>query len=60
MEKEITQKLMSVINALENISVSGRKDITNMIGCMSVLDDIAAALAHCKITTDIEPTETKE
>ena len=58
MEKDIIQKLVSVANALEVISVSGRKDISNMIGCMSVLYDIISTLSNCTITTNDSP-ETK-
>lgn len=57
MEKDIIQKLVSVANALETISINGRKDISNMIGCMSVLDDVISTLSQCNVTTKVEPVK---
>lgn len=60
MEKELIQKLISVNNALETIRVNGRRDLSNMVGCMSLLDDVINTLSNCIVTTNIEAEKTNE
>lgn len=60
MEKELIQKLISVNNALETIRVNGRRDLSNMVGCMSLLDDVISTLSNCVVTTNIEAEKTNE
>lgn len=60
MEKELIQKLISVNNALDTIRVNGRRDLSNMVGCMSILDDVINTLSNCIVTTNIEDEKTNE
>jgi len=57
MEKEIIQKLISAMNALDSIHVSGRKDLSNMIGSLSIIEDVISTLSQCQVTPNQPPEQ---
>lgn len=50
MKNEIMQKLSAVINALNSISVSGKNNLANLSGSISVLEEVAITLNDVIIT----------
>jgi len=44
MKNDILQKLSAVISALNSISVSGKANLENLCGSISVLEDVAKAI----------------
>lgn len=50
MKNEIMQKLSAVINALNSISVSGKSNLANLSGSISVLEEVAITLNDAIIT----------
>lgn len=50
MKNEIMQKLSAVINALNSISVSGKNNLANLSGSISVLEEVAVTLNDAIIT----------
>lgn len=50
MKNEIMQKLSAVINALNSISVSGKNNLANLSGSISVLEEVAIALNDAIVT----------
>lgn len=50
MKNEIMQKLSAVINALNSISVSGKNNLANLSGSISVLEEVAITLNDAIIT----------
>lgn len=50
MKNEIMQKLGAVINALNSVSVSGKTNLANLSGSISVLEEIAVTLNGAIIT----------
>lgn len=40
MKNEITQQLIMVRNALNNITVSGKQNLTNLGACIDIIDHI--------------------
>ena len=49
MKDEIVQKLQAVIGALNCISVSGKQNLANLSGSISLLEDIAGTLQGLEI-----------
>jgi len=41
---EITNRLMQVINALNNIDVKGKTNLMNLGGCIAILEEICGEL----------------
>lgn len=52
MKQEILKKLSIVLNALNNISVSGKVNLANLSGSITMLEEISGALSGA----DIIPT----
>lgn len=50
MKNEIMQKLSAVINALNSISVSGKNNLANLSGSISVLEEVAITLNDAIVT----------
>lgn len=58
MKDEIIKKLYAVLNALNSISVSGKSNLANLGGSISVLEEIAVTLEGAEdVATDIEETK---
>lgn len=49
MKSEIMGKLKAVQDALENINVCGKKNVTLMTGVMNIIDEISFDLSKCEI-----------
>lgn len=50
MKNEIMQKLSAVINVLNSISVSGKNNLANLSGSISVLEEVAITLNDAIVT----------
>lgn len=50
MKNEIIQKLSAVLGALNSISVSGKNNLANLSGSISILEEIAMTLNEVIIT----------
>lgn len=50
MKNEIMQKLSAVINALNSISVSGKNNLANLSGSISVLEEVVITLNDAIVT----------
>lgn len=50
MKNEIMQKLSAVINVLNSISVSGKNNLANLSGSISVLEEVAIILNDAIVT----------
>lgn len=50
MKNEIMQKLSAVLGALNSISVSGKNNLANLSGSISILEEIALALNAATIS----------
>ena len=55
MKNEIMQRVVSVINALNNVSVKGETNLANLSGSITLLREVASILAQLEI-----PEETKD
>lgn len=55
MKEQIIGRLNAVLNALESISVSGRANLANLSGSISVLEEVAQMLRGTIITSDCAP-----
>lgn len=44
MNEKIIQNIVAVLNALNNISVSGKQNLANLSGSISVLEDVLQLL----------------
>lgn len=53
MNKQILNKLASVVNALNNIEVKGKSNLMNLGGCIAVIEEVCQDIAG----TISEPTE---
>lgn len=52
MKNTIIQKLMVVVNALNTVSVSGKQNLANLSGSISLLEEIARAVSELNIPED--------
>lgn len=50
MKDEIMQRLNVVLNALNNITVSGKANLANLSGSIAVLEEVGAILSDAEIT----------
>lgn len=50
MKDEIMQRLNVVLNALNNIAVSGKANLANLSGSIAVLEEVGAILSDAEIT----------
>lgn len=46
MKNEIIQRIYGVLNALNNISVKGKANLSNLSGSIAVLEEMAAILEN--------------
>lgn len=58
MKNEIMQRLVGVLNALNNITVSGKVNLANLGGSIAVVEEVAEMLEGFDII--IKSTEEKE
>lgn len=56
MKEFIMQRINAVLNALNNISVSGKQNLGNLSGSIAVLEELYGALAEWK---DAAPTQSE-
>lgn len=49
MNEEIMKRLSAVLSALNSISVSGKQNLTNLSGSISILEETAGILSECDI-----------
>lgn len=40
MKDDVTQRMMIILNALNNISVSGKSNLANLSGSIAMLEDV--------------------
>ncbi len=50
MKDEIMKRIMAVLNALNNVSVSGKSNIGNLGGSIAMMEEIAGILENADIT----------
>ncbi len=50
MKEEIMQRLGAVLNALNNITVSGKHNLANLSGSIAVLEEISGMLNDAEVT----------
>lgn len=48
MDKNIAQNIAAVLNALENVSVSGKRNLANLSGSIAVLEETLQLLNEKK------------
>ena len=49
MKDNIMQMLGAVLNALNEISVNGKANLTNLAGSIATLEDVATKISKCTI-----------
>lgn len=49
MKEQIMQNLAAVLNALNNVSTSGKENLGNLSGSIVMLENIFAVLSDCDI-----------
>jgi len=59
MKNEIMQRIVSVINALNNVSVKGEQNLANLSGSITVLREVAEMVAAAKIEEETKDEEVK-
>lgn len=59
MKNEIMQRIVSVINALNNVSVKGEQNLANLSGSITVLREVAEMVAASRIEEETESEEVK-
>jgi hypothetical protein len=59
MKNEIMQCIVSVINALNNVSVKGEQNLANLSGSITVLREVAEMVAAAKIEEETKDEEVK-
>lgn len=52
MKQDILQRIAAVLNALNNVSVAGKANITNMAGSISLLEEVAAMVERAEIADE--------
>ena len=52
MKEQIMQNLSAVIGALNNITVSGKNNLSNLAGSISVLEEVLSALAQAEFADE--------
>ena len=50
MKEEILNRLVAVLNALDNISVHGKMNLANLSGSIAILEEVRDNLLDCEIT----------
>ena len=60
MKNDILNRLSAVISALNNITVSGKQNLANLSGSISILEETCSIINSCNIeTADTENTKNK-
>lgn len=59
MKNEIMQRIVSVINALNNVSVKGEQNLANLSGSITVLRETAEIIANAKFEEETKDEEVK-
>lgn len=60
MNKQILNKLASVVNALNNIEVKGKSNLMNLGGCIAVIEEVCQDIAGTiSESTEAEATDEK-
>ena len=59
MKGEIMQRIVSVINALNNVTVKGEQNLANMSGSITLLREAAEMLAKVNISEEKTSEEVK-
>lgn len=49
MKNEILQRISAVVNALNNITVSGKQNLGNLSGSITVLEEVYGMLDACTV-----------
>ena len=49
MKDELLQRIYAVLNALNNISVSGKANLANLSGSIAMLEEIGTMLSEAEI-----------
>lgn len=49
MKDDIMQRLGAILNALNEVSVYGKANLTNLAGSIATLEDVATILNKCTI-----------
>ena len=49
MKEEILNRLVAVLNALDNISVHGKMNLANLSGSIAILEEVRDNLLDCEI-----------
>lgn len=57
MKEQIMNSIVAVLNALNDISVSGKSNLSNLGGSIAVLEDIYKAVSHANITDEAPAAE---
>lgn len=60
MKTEIIQKLSAVINALNNVSVSGEQNLANLSGSIAILKEVANQINVSEFTDNKQDTKNKK
>lgn len=59
MKNEIIQRIVAVINALNNVSVKGEDNLANMSGSITILKEVAAMINQAQFVEEAPDKETK-
>lgn len=53
MKEDMVQKIVAVLNALNNITVSGKNNLANLSGSIAVLEELVNTLSAANIPVDV-------
>lgn len=59
MKNEIMQRIVAIINALNNVSVKGEDNLANMSGSITILKEVAALISQAQFVEASQEKETK-
>ena len=59
MKDEVINRLVAVLNALDNISVRGKPNLANLSGSIAILEETRDILLGCEITKEEEQPKDK-
>ena len=59
MKDEVINRLVAVLNALDNISVRGKPNLANLSGSIAILEETRDILLGCEITKGEEQPKDK-
>ena len=57
MKKELINKLLAVYNALDTVSVSGKNNLANLSGSLSIISEIISTLNNDGIDVTVSMTD---